>query len=684
MCMTRAFTILALCMGLEANAIILDPPDLRCVSYAATDQVTLSWVPPADPSGVFDHYNIYVAVAEAGPYNLVTTENNLATTSITVAGTGADIGARYFRVTTVSIAPPPNESIESQTIASMFVEVGQSTPLGSAAIDWNTPHVPPGAQVDSLALFMEYPLGTFTFVDSVASAISFFQYPISICEDSLSFHLVYRDATGCVATSTADGATFRDITPPAVPVMVAVSVDTSTNQTIVTWEAPDAMDTEGYIIVFDDGTTNLLIDTVWGRPNTTYSWPLSDAGAGAEGFRVAAFDSCWSGTPPSPNTSAANSTHTTMFARADYDRCANRITVSWSPYVGWPVVQYELFAQVDGGAPVPIGTFTAPQAIVRTVQPERTYCYVVRASGQEPGQVSLSNKVCRSTSYPAVPQWNYVRVATVEGPGHILVVDSVDQSAPARRYLLERSTNGGDWAEVATHPGPGPVITFNDHDVDTDARSYQYRVQVEDSCGFPVVLSNLGTSIHVQVTPDLDGYNHVRWNGYVQWGGQVAGYQLYRSANDGPFEPVLTVPGTQWEYIDFTRDQSDGNGRFCYYVVAVESGNPSGIDAMSWSNVACAVQQEAVWIPNAFIAGGANPEFKPVLANVETLSYELTIFNRWGQQIWTTTDRYLAWDGRMGDVLVPQGVYAYYCAFVNGAGKRMERHGTVTFIHAQP
>ncbi len=69
-----------------------------------------------------------------------------------------------------------------------------------------------------------------------------------------------------------------------------------------------------------------------------------------------------------------------------------------------------------------------------------------------------------------------------------------------------------------------------------------------------------------------------------------------------------------------------------------------------------------------------------MLSYADVERYEFTIFNRWGQQIWTTSDRYEAWDGRVEGRLVPQGVYAYYCSFLNGAGKTVERRGTVTFL----
>jgi gliding motility-associated-like protein len=298
-----------------------------------------------------------------------------------------------------------------------------------------------------------------------------------------------------------------------------------------------------------------------------------------------------------------------------------------------------------------------------------------------PGQTSLSNKTCRMTVYPPVPQWNYVRTATLTDADHILVVDSVDVDAYTRRLALERSYNGGPWEEVASMPGgTGPVVSFTDADVNTADRSYSYRVAVEDSCGARAVTSNIGTSILLTATADLDGFDHLRWNGYEQWAGTVAGYTVYRSLAGGPFVPVGGSPATIWEFADNVQGLSSSSGDFCYYVVAAETGDPAGIDASSDSNIASAVQHEEVWVPNAFIEGGYNNTFKPVLAYADVDRYEFTIFNRWGQQIWTTKDRDRAWDGRVDGTIVPQGVYAWYCSFLNGAGKTVERRGTVTFL----
>ena len=65
---------------------------------------------------------------------------------------------------------------------------------------------------------------------------------------------------------------------------------------------------------------------------------------------------------------------------------------------------------------------------------------------------------------------------------------------------------------------------------------------------------------------------------------------------------------------------------------------------------------------------------------MDVKGYEFIIFNRWGQQIWSTTDLNEPWKGPINGNYVPQGVYAYYVAVLNGAGKKFEERGTVTFL----
>ena len=669
-----------------SRSAVLDPPSLRCASVDAAGNVDLTWLPPPDPNVDFQQYIVYSSVAFLGPYAPVGNSFVYAPGSFTNVGAGADAGARFYYVTTLSVDPPPNESVTSDTLSTLFLTVGQSTPLGRAVLDWTLQHAPPIPTAGNQQwVELEYPIGTWTQIGQVDSVRTHFEQVISICEDSLTYRIVLQNQAGCTSYSNLTGDVFADVTAPTTPFLVTLTVDTATNQTTVDWDPSPEADLDGYIIIVTSGG-NVDLDTLYGTAVTTYSWPGSDAASDIECYTVAAFDTCYSGTPPAPNTSAADPPHCTMLLSANYDRCASSMQLSWTPYVGWNVVLYELYTQENNGPYALLGSF--PSSTLSFQQedliPFSSYCYVVKAIGASLAQISLSNQNCSVTDYPSVPQWNYLRTATVVANDHIVVIDSVDASASVRQYRLERTFNGEPWEEIATAPPTtGTTVVFNDTDVDTDLRSYTYRVIVEDSCGAEAVTSNAGTSLLLVAEAGADGVDHLRWNGYGQWAGSVSGYTVYRSIGDLPFVPIAFNAPNVWELDDDVSALWPSNGRFCYYVEALEAGNASGINAISTSNEACAIQQEALWIPNAFIAGSAissNSSFRPVPAFIDVIGFELIIFNRWGQSIWSTSDRDIGWDGKVDDSYVPQGVYAFYCAFLNGAGKKFEERGTVTFL----
>jgi hypothetical protein len=313
---------------------------------------------------------------------------------------------------------------------------------------------------------------------------------------------------------------------------VYVSVDTAANQSVLEWEPSPELDTQGYIIVWSAPGGNTIIDTVYGRLNTSYQWLLSQAGTGPEAFTIAAIDTCERGNPPSPNTSATLDPHATVFLSTAFDPCAATIRVVRTPYVGWPVDHYELFVSVDNG-PFALLASLPPDLsdqLLPNVQPDHAYCFVMQAYGAAPGQFSRSNKTCRSTTYPAVPQWNYLRNVTVLAPDRIQITDSVELAPFTRQLVLERSANGAPWKGIDSVASPAiPVITFLDEDVATAERSYSYRVAAQDSCGQRTTVSNTGNSILLTTDPGLDGLNRLYWNGYVAWAGNITAWNVYRS-----------------------------------------------------------------------------------------------------------------------------------------------------------
>jgi len=677
------FALVLLFIGAGRSFAAIDPPVLLCASVDVGGAVTLTWSIPPDPSGEFGTYRIYSSTDLNGPFAPITGIGVYATTTFLSIGANANVGAQYYYMTTLTSGASPVESAPSDTLATIFLQLFQSTPAGSAELNWTATPSSPTAN-DSFSVWMEYPIGTWQLLGGIPSAVLSYEHVISVCDDSLTFRVERSDGSGCISSSNFTGDRFQDVTPPTSPVITVVTVDTLTGLATVDWEPSPEADTDGYIIVFNAPGGAAIIDTVYGQNNTAYEWFESLAGTRPESYTIAAFDTCETGVPPSPNTSATLPFHTSMYLVDTYDQCAGEVSLGWSAYVGWAVESQQLFVQVDGGPWTLLANLPGDATdYLHEVQPFRNYCYAVQASQGTGLAASLSNSTCLETDYPGLPSFNYIRTVTVSGASVITIVDSLDVAAVVNGYRLERSENGGAFGTIATQgPSLTPVITFVDPDVVPGSVGYQYRVVVIDACGADAITSNIGANIVLTAEPDLRGYNTLQWNGYLAWAGQVQAYALYRQVEEAPFTLLSIVPADPWLFPDDVSSLTSTTGRFCYYAVALETANPSGINATSRSNDVCAVQEELVYIPNAFVIGGYNPVFRPVLAYVDVSEYELSIINRWGQVFWTTNDPTVAWDGTAGGKPVPMGLYAYYCNFKNGAGRVFEKRGTVTMLSA--
>jgi gliding motility-associated-like protein len=92
-----------------------------------------------------------------------------------------------------------------------------------------------------------------------------------------------------------------------------------------------------------------------------------------------------------------------------------------------------------------------------------------------------------------------------------------------------------------------------------------------------------------------------------------------------------------------------------------------------------------LWFPNAFSPDndGINERFKPVILGTLN-TYQITIYNRWGQQIYESNDAYFGWDGTFKGSLCAIGQYVYIAIYSMGTEpatqkQRVER-GTFTLV----
>ena len=88
-----------------------------------------------------------------------------------------------------------------------------------------------------------------------------------------------------------------------------------------------------------------------------------------------------------------------------------------------------------------------------------------------------------------------------------------------------------------------------------------------------------------------------------------------------------------------------------------------------------------ILVPSAFTPNGdgKNDGLKPITIGISKLKY-FSIYNRWGQLLFTTTEIGKAWDGNFNGVGQPSGTYVYQTEGADYLGFTIFRKGTVVLI----
>jgi len=669
----------------------LGSPELRCADVQPDGSVNLTWEPIVDPTNSFVEYRIYSS--NGGGYVLEGVEANIAVGTFSHAAADAQNGSRSYIVRTIS-GCTPSEALPVDTLSTMYLSVSNPG-NGTAILTWNDLASP---VLPSMGLYyyiyQEYPLGTWTLIDSIlVSGPNFWIDTIAVCNDTLTYLLQAQDDIPCVSKSSFDGGIFQDQIPPDPPVIVSVSVDTTTNQALITWEPNSQEDTYGHIIFQQDAFGNwFIVDTIYGYNNNSYFNLLSNAGSGSEVYGVAAFDSCASGIPASPNTSPIGVEHNSIFLQATLDICARSIDLNWNNYINWSdnVMSYELYVSVNGAAPsllssLPAGDLSYTHAGLTT---NSNYCYLIKAISVV-GKEALSNKRCLTVVQPSAPAYLYTQAASVEIQNQVELRVLIDPLANLNSMEVERSdTPGGPWDMIGSFtPAGGAPEYYYDNTALTGEQAYYYKLTAIDSCDRPVMETQESKTIFLSVTPDQARLvNLVQWSDYEGYDGAILGYNVYRGVNN-VFNPTpIAFVGIGPRFYEDNVESyvgSTADGEFCYYVEAVENVNSYGINELAKSNVACAVEIPLIFVPNAFMLGGANPTFKPVTSFIDISEYEFTIYNRWNKLVFETDDVFDSWDGTYKGGRCREDVYVYILTYRDGNGSTRVQKGHVTLLHAQ-
>jgi len=597
-------------------------------------------------------------------------------------------------------------------LQSIFMDI---TPINfgvSAFLNWNAIHDP--LLITSVVDYEMYvKKNSSPLYSYLTTPLLSYLYDAVKCNEDLQFYVEIPDASGCISKSSIGTVNLGDTITPITPTITDVSVDAN-GKSIISWVSSPGAD---YYIIYLNGTEgDITIDTVFGELNSSYSYSYSLANQYFETFSIRAEDSCG-------NTKITTPYHNSIYLSSVLDECTHDLALTWSKYNSWilGVSYYNLVVEatdLSGLTTITIDTHLVDitNYIVPSLIDKYLYNIYVVANDGDTIFSALSNQLLLVPDLPKKPDYNYIEYASVNHDNGFIEINClVDHTAIINCYDVMRSLGDvNDFKKIAEIPFVGgTTIHYTDEFVKTSDNFYQYKIYPVDTCGIrllspaaadPEFINDtsfaqtilLQTEINVNysaVDPFLDDEytNTLVFNEYDKWLGEVLEYKLYRSINREPFNllPIrtwdrMTNPYEELYHIDIVTDFGEGNGRFCYYIEAIEGNStPYGsVSEGSFSNISCISQIPIVYVPNTFTPNGDehNEVFRPFTNFVSEKGYSFTIFNRSGGVIFTTNDPLKGWDGRLNGNVVQDDNYIFHLQYINGVGEITKKTDVITIV----
>jgi len=246
------------------------------------------------------------------------------------------------------------------------------------------------------------------------------------------------------------------------------------------------------------------------------------------------------------------------------------------------------------------------------------------------------------------------------------------QNLVTRTYEIEKRKTGDIvWTNIAT------ISSFNSYieqPLNTDDNSFDYQIKSKDLCGVQKI-TDTHTNVWLFGAKTEDPYAvNLEFSPYLGWKNGVKKYVLYR---------YVSGAGNYQPYDSFTKPEevyyNNGLEGYlqCYRVLSYEDG---GNNEKSWSNEICFNFAPTIYIPNAFTPNGdgSNDQFTIKSGAIKT--FDMKIYNRWGEKVWETNNSNEFWDGNYKDKPAQMDVYMYVITLTDFRDHSFNMNGTVHLI----
>jgi gliding motility-associated-like protein len=453
---------------------------------------------------------------------------------------------------------------------------------------------------------------------------------------------------------------------PDSTVLDSVSIDPINNTVLLGWSSNKTIDFSAYYLYNLDRADPRLQENY---KDTFYvdNTPINPKTKSLQ-YDITSADSC------DNRRDYGKYFHKTIWLSANIDTCQNKVTLSWTKYIGWEPKVHYIFKSVNGSAFQMIDSIVgnALSYIDKNVQTNEKLIYFVRAhSSTSSSSSNATNEI--STSISKAPKNSKIEYITSSINKNLNIKIEQESGVSFKYYILERGMSIEDLDSTTSISNP--TTPFEDA-LSNDSRRWYYRIISKNVCNQYSDTSAISSNIVLQKADDLSQIK-MFWNNYFTWNNPIEKYTIYRASGDNINNATVFMALDETNDTVYDDTQSIESSVNCYYIMASETGT----DSRSKSNTICYVATGEIFYPNAIVINGINNTFTFMGKSIELEKSSLQIYDRWGNQITHKVGIANGWDGTTHDnKLVSQGVY-FFIAEIKRNDEIIKIKGTINVIN---
>ena len=504
-------------------------PTLFSASVLNEETVELNWEYPA--SSDIKQYKIYRSEG-SGTFSLI--DSVIRTGSYIDSVQNGTDSIYHYRITAIDSCDLTHISDFSDTNTTFIFTYSRDTCDPTTYLKWTNPRGLLGAR-DMFIINRSEEGGPWVAIDTVAGTVLSFDDSNVVSGLEYTYRIESHNSNAKISALT-DTLTFKqDVrVPPIAPNVLWSTVNKTGDldgEITLTWnKIPASIDPYviGYRLYWGDTIDHTygLIAELTSRTDTTYTHVINTE-SDRNVYRLTAFNTC----NDDGDTSLLNSPPQLSVVNLNLSS-----DLSWTEYFGFPVKEYQIFSDIDGGGFTYIGStpntqFTFSDTTVGCGEKIDFKVEAVSDLGYRAAS-DAENVIGFDTTLPKPTTIQYV---TVQNQGKEINLNwDASVSKDAKWYTVEyKSFIDNEWDTLAldltslSHTETGLPIT--------PKVPYQFRITVKDSCG-NVQPKPAPVHHHLAMEAIADGSAvKLEWMNYRGW--PVEEYEVYRDN-----QLLLTIP----------------------------------------------------------------------------------------------------------------------------------------------